>query len=117
MVTCGGPVTQSRGARTRRAEPAGRGRPQGPGAAAGQHNEQVRELTATFPVEVAVSTTNGSFNSANNVKTTNSTHNGFTYADSLREGDILEVDNHFYNIDFINDNARWTWVWVYPGSW
>lgn len=37
MVTCGGPVTQSRGARTRRAEPAGGGRPQGPGAAAGQH--------------------------------------------------------------------------------
>ena len=70
------------------------------------YNEQVRELTATFPVEVAVSTTNGSFNSANNVKTTNSTHNGFTYADSLREGDILEVDNHFYNIDFINDNGR-----------
>lgn len=37
VVTCGGPVTQSRGARTRRAEPAGGGRPQGPGAAAGQH--------------------------------------------------------------------------------
>lgn len=37
MVTCGGPVTQSWGAGTRRAEPAGGGRPQGPGAAAGQH--------------------------------------------------------------------------------
>uniref|UniRef100_A0A8D1ZJR7 Ig-like domain-containing protein n=1 Tax=Sus scrofa TaxID=9823 RepID=A0A8D1ZJR7_PIG len=37
VVTCGGPVTQSRGARTRRAQPAGGGRPQGPGAAAGQH--------------------------------------------------------------------------------
>ena len=37
MVTCGGPVTQSRGARTRRAEPVSGDRPQGPGAAAGQH--------------------------------------------------------------------------------
>lgn len=49
MVTCGGPVTQSRGAGTRRAEPAGRGRPQGPGAAAGQHlpsRLQVRECGA-----------------------------------------------------------------------
>ncbi|XP_045862061.1 uncharacterized protein LOC123942239 [Meles meles] len=49
VVTCGGPVTQSRGAGTRRAEPAGRGRPQGPGAAAGQHlpsRLQVREYGA-----------------------------------------------------------------------
>ncbi|XP_030172910.1 uncharacterized protein LOC115514879 [Lynx canadensis] len=49
VVTCGGPVTQSRGAGTRRAEPAGGGRPQGPGAAAGQHlpsRLQVRECGA-----------------------------------------------------------------------
>ncbi|XP_038409296.1 uncharacterized protein [Canis lupus baileyi] len=49
VVTCGGPVTQSRGAGTRRAEPAGGGRPQGPGAAAGRHlpsRLQVRECGA-----------------------------------------------------------------------
>lgn len=68
--------------------------------------EETKELTAICEIEIAVSTTNGAFNSANNVKTTNSTHTAYTKAYGLRESDIIEQDGRYYQIDFINDLGR-----------
>lgn len=75
-------------------------------------NEQVKVLVDTFEIELAISTTNGAFNSANNVKTTNSTHTGFTYDNRLRESDIIELDNRFYSIDFINELAHFPIIYL-----
>lgn len=71
-----------------------------------EYREEQKGLTAICEIEIAVSTTNGAFNSANNVKTTNSTHTAFTKAVGLREDDIIDLDGRQFQIDFINDYGR-----------
>lgn len=76
------------------------------------YNEQEKVLKDTFEVEIAISTTSGTFNSGNNVKTTNSTHTGFTYSDSLRESDIIKLDEAYYSIDYINTLGRFPLLYL-----
>lgn len=71
-------------------------------------NEQIQELTAIFDIDLAVSSTNGAFNSANNVKTINSTHTAILGNSNceLRESDLIETCGKRFQIDFINDFGK-----------
>lgn len=65
-----------------------------------------------YAAEVAISVLSGNTQINNNIKTVNSSHIGITYTNTVKEKDRIQSGNSVYSVDFVNDAARLTVLYL-----